>query len=1004
MSIKFSSVIRVVNIFYIAARTPAEYLVKQNHQVLVTVSLVLLLLLSACGGGGGSNPVTDPQPENPAPVNPPPANDPISFENPGPDGVATSINGDLETAANQNIPVIEFNDAGVGISVWQVELSTGMKVLYSLYDPLSRTWSDETILYYGSYLDDRSNISLLKDIQLATNGTGFVITWSDSREVYVKQYEPAAIPQWSDVINLSTSVDSRISSSPKISSNGAEYVVTWVRNRQVVASMSSGMGWSAVPVIIGDVVQSATLTGFSFGGLETISDGQGFLISWIVTESEFDQGVNISHAYTSIYTSPGGWGSIVEINETNLDSAVRALKLAANTNGYLVTWWTQLDLQGPFIGKANVYHVNAIGGPQWLGENAVTGQVVSVQDFSPVASKTGFVIVWRNWVNQLVNVAANTFSFSGLVGWQGPIQISPVAGNTFARLFDVASNGAGYMVVWLDRINNASRAYNLSAREFDGVLWDTEPAVLATTDNALIKSPVIHSNGTDYTAMWKQEVVGQLNTQDIYAKHFMPGMGWSSAEVVEAGVVEPEFPVSNIDQISISSAGSLYFAYWIDISGDKANNPTVKMFDVSWSESQKLSKGKHLESSNLPTIISNGDGQLLSIWLHSVDSFTRVFASIRSGGLWSNPVRIDQDEKRFLNRAGWSSGQESRFYNVAANGSTFMVVWDHRDNLYSRVFDGQGWSTEPVQVNDKDLGGSGPSIVPFGDGYIVAWSQYDTTNNKIIVYSAIYNNGVWTQQVVADINLQDVFANTTVFNPRVISNNKGDYIVVWSTKNLGGVYQIYSRTNVDGQWLNQGTLVHDTASQNLTAIQSVANSSGKFMLAWYQQSSLTQDSGIYVSTTNTVDYAWSSARLLQQSGSVQNPELVSGGENFAIIWRKFDSVVASINENDNWTPNTLLSFGSGSQLNGSVSLSSNGNGYAVVWQEQGSTGKTGTYISRNDGAGWSNALPISALTEQQQAYNPSICVYNNNYAVAWVQSDSSVDPVFTNAWAKAGGF
>ena len=109
-------------------------------------------------------------------------------------------------------------------------------------------------------------------------------------------------------------------------------------------------------------------------------------------------------------------------------------------------------------------------------------------------------------------------------------------------------------------------------------------------------------------------------------------------------------------------------------------------------------------------------------------------------------------------------------------------------------------------------------------------------------------------------------------------------------------------------------------------------------------------------------------------------------------------------ESDKWSANTLLSFGAGSTIDGTIKLTSSGNKYAVVWQEQDSTGKTGSYISQNAGAGWSNALPISTLTAQQQAYNPSIFAYKDNFAAAWVQNDSSVDPVFTNTWAKAGGF
>ena len=885
MSIKCVLDIHAVNVCYSATRTSAKYFLNKNHQILMAISFVLLLLLSACGGGGGSSGTNSP----PDPVSPGLSNDPILFVNPGPDGDAVSINGNLATSAEHNSPVVKFNNSGVGFSVWQVETGTGVKVLYTLYDPVSMSWSEEEVLYSGSFFDKSRNISLILNyIQVASNGTGFAVTWTDSKDVFAKIYNPESVSKWSDLRKLND-INIQPLTQPKISSNGTEYVVTWAKERKIVASMSSGMEWSATPTFIGNMVPTGIRVGFSSNDLGITSNGQGFLISWMAHESKADQTV-ISSVYASVYTQFNGWEVVNQINESDLDLKVSKLKLAANSNGYIVSWWTSLGSQQPFIGKANVYHSGAGVGRSWLGENIITDQVGSVFHDSLIASNNGFAFAWINNVPQRSNarsIGANTFKFDNTPGWQGVSELSPAATGYPPSFIDLASNGENYMIVWRDKLST------IYSKSQNGMLCDVDATELAANENAIFSVPFVHSNGSDYIAVWHQADASNTpsyssSSSDLYASHYVPAMGWTRGDLVQEKTSHRRSSVFKSDgNISVSHFDNQYFVYWIsDSESDFVENvdPKVKKFDLNWSESQKLTKKTHYGSSDLPGIFSNENDQLLSIWLQSVRSYTRVFASVRSDNKWSQPIHVDHDENIVLNRTGWRPGSEPRFYSASGNGSTFVVVWEYRNNVYSKLFDGQGWSAEPLLVSDEGTGGPEINTTPLGDGYISVWSKKDIANQKINIYSSIYNNGTWTQQVVAEMDNANGFSIDPGSNPKVVSNRDGDYAIVWRRGKPGGYNEVHARININGQWINQQTIVQDTQSIYSGYLQVAANNSGKFVVAWYQPGNFTLP-GIYTSVFDPVVSTWSQAELFPQSNIGQSPELTSNGNNFAIVWK-----------------------------------------------------------------------------------------------------------------------
>jgi len=327
-------------------------------------------------------------------------------------------------------------------------------------------------------------------------------------------------------------------------------------------------------------------------------------------------------------------------------------------------------------------------------------------------------MAWNSYDSLIMKskIVANTFIFGDVPGWQGTMDITPEVGRTFLP-FELVSNGKNYMSVWKENGTIYSKSHN-------GISWDADAAVI-DSEGRYYRDPITHSNGSGYLTVWQRlDRSSDSFFLQTRASRYVPGKGWVDDGFAETNINQKTigaFAITN--SVGISSFSNQYFVYWISDLGSGLDDriiPKIKRYNVTWGESKNLSKKQHLSSSTLPTIISNGDNQLLSIWLQSIKSVIGVFASVRSNEKWSNPAEVDHKENNTIGGASsLQPGIESYHYSVAGNGSSFMVVWRYIYGVYANYFDGQGWSAVPMLIRNSEFRGPiSVSVAALGNGYI----------------------------------------------------------------------------------------------------------------------------------------------------------------------------------------------------------------------------------------------------------------------------------------------
>jgi len=134
------------------------------------IFLFSVLWLTACGGGIKSPTVTDP-------VNNISSPDTLSGNQSIPVPNAEVVN-TPQLARHKNIK-LSFDDSGSGIAVWEVGKVNGIKLIYSLYDSTNGTWSKEAVLAGVANVTGMSTFNHT----VASNGSGFSVSWEQSKEV-----------------------------------------------------------------------------------------------------------------------------------------------------------------------------------------------------------------------------------------------------------------------------------------------------------------------------------------------------------------------------------------------------------------------------------------------------------------------------------------------------------------------------------------------------------------------------------------------------------------------------------------------------------------------------------------------------------------------------------------------------------------------------------------------------------------------------------------------------
>lgn len=919
----------------------------------------------------------------------------------------------VQTSGATTTPILEYNAAGEGMSVWEVS-NIGRSLVYSFYDGTS--WSTEAVLESIS-----NNASM--NPQLVSNSSGFALVWTaydgTAYQLMASFYDGSS---WSTAAAIDTE-DASVNS-PKLATNGTGYAVTWYQQEnsssqsRIYARISAdAISWGAAVVI-----DNASSSAYN---PRIVSNGDDYAVIW-VQDSPNRIGVNV-------YS--GSWNSSTAALLDNTSSySAGGHQIVSNGDGYSVVWY---KYDGTRNNVYNRTYYNS-GGYSWSTIADIDGSTNSanISAENAISSNgTGYAVTFSNY-NGTAYDAYAVINAAGDNSWGTAAALESEAGSVNGSPI-ISSNGSSYATLWSQY--DGSSTYDLFSSVYSGNSWSGGAAIEAGSTPIYSGYYKLNSIGSKYIASWIQQL-SSINHifANVYDSGWSPVVVQLDSATISTTIPESEFNPAGEIVVAWSEAGSGVFTNVYD--------------DTSWSTQTALTTTAFGGSSYTPRLTYNGNGRTLAIWRQYSGSNYNLYANIHQNGSWGTP--------EVLSLGNISSG----YMHAATDGDGFAVAWVENDgtynSVYASVFDGSSWSTKQ-EVDDSSISGTAnlaysekgeeKSLASNGSGYMLVYQQYDGSNYNDI-YAVQYDGSSWSTPQVLDLAsiTQSASTPTLATNgtkylamwpqfdgtagrvysnefdgsswgtaqklensgngfyayPRRLTSNGTDYLAVWSQYD-GTQYRSYSSFYSSGSWSAAVALDSGTASHQVYSYPITVHSGGNLYAAAWQE----YNGAAYEVMVTTYDgTTWLSPISLDDGtagntvlDSYQYDVLTSNGSSYALVWRRYNGTVydayASLFDGTDWS--TAAALETGAQSVNNIQIASNGDGYLSAWEQDDGTGLFNIVSNRYDPAtqGWDGELLLD-VDDNNSAFELNLQGTTDGYLGVWTQANPTGDIAVRFPWAN----
>lgn len=335
-----------------------------------------------------------------------------------------------------------------------------------------------------------------------------------------------------------------------------------------------------------------------------------------------------------------------------------------------------------------------------------------------------------------------------------------------------------------------------------------------------------------------------------------------------------------------------------------------------------------------PTVRTDGHGLWIAAWTSrgalgselGVDADILFSRSTDGGVTWSAPLALNSKAAD-----DWGNDFDVR---LAADGKgNWIAVWASTETFGGKfggdsdIFasassdGGQTWS-EPAPVNTsarKDLGfDNTPDVGSASDGsWLVAWSAGDSLPGRIgidrdILFARSSDGGAtWTAP--APLNSQAKGDEGSDWGPRLATDSKGKWIVVWSSAvNLEGIRGtdrdiLFAVSNDDGKtWTSAANLdaeANNDAREDTGPVV-VTDGNGRWGAIWHSWGGLSyrdgSDADVLVSFSEDDGATWTQPQALNKAASKDSvddlfPTIATDREgHWVSIWQSYFPSTGSV--------------------------------------------------------------------------------------------------------------
>jgi hypothetical protein len=619
-----------------------------------------------------------------------------------------AVSAATDTADHQ----IAGNASGYGV-VWR----QGTSIFASIY--ASGTWGTAVEIDSGA----PAAAPPASRPQIAAGATGYAVTWqqgSTTVNVYANVFNGSS---WGGAVEIDGSSVSQASASPQIAGVASAYVVTWPRalsaspgNTATYASVYNG-AWSSATSI--DVAAAATaLTP------RVAANGSSFMVTWVKLDAP--EGT----VYATEYT--GTWSTPIALDAATTPVGTPAIGCRG---GSCVALWPQ-----PAGATKSVFARRYSASSWGTAVNLVTHDYVGAAGTPKIAADAagGRLAIWSQYRNG-IQLLYGSFYAAG--SWGAPFVIAGDDTTATQVIYaSVASNGAGYMVVY-------KQDNDLYGRLYDGAAWGT-PTLLEVGSAApqMAFNGGLASNGSGYAVVWNQS--------DGVSANVFAGGAWGGATLLES--------LANAgSRAVIASNGTGYAAAWHQNDGTVNRIYGAVHDGVSWGAATPLEAGSGAAAE--ARIASDGSGYAV-VWVQNDGSVASIYANVYAAGAWGGDALIED------------GGEAATGARVAATAGGYLAAWVQSDGTASRVYAKPYRSGEwgAATILDDGSGDAGnPEVAASDGGYAVVWPRDDGGSTSF--YANAYN-GVWGTATRLDSAAADVAAK---YRYELVAAGDG-YCAVWT--------------------------------------------------------------------------------------------------------------------------------------------------------------------------------------------------------------------------------
>ncbi len=336
--------------------------------------------------------------------------------------------------------------------------------------------------------------------------------------------------------------------SPSVASNGTGYFVAWERSVDIFGARVSSSGVVLDP----EAVPLSTAANRQWTP-SVASNGTDYFVAWSDSRSGY-VGSTTYHVYATRVSSAGAVLDPDGIAVSTAPGSRWVPRVASDGTDYLVVWReTGLD----DVHAARVNSAGVVLDALPVVVSAASGR----QDRPTVASNgAGYLVAWEDSRSGAVDAYVGRVASDGAVLDPSGTPVGTRANAQWQP--NVAWNGSTYLVAWYDaRAGALERDLYATRLAADGAVLDPSGILLATSISYSGWPPGVASDGADYLVVWLDDRVSLA--RDVYATRVS-----SSGAVLDPGGIPISVRAGNQALApGVASSGSDYFVVWQDYRG-----------------------------------------------------------------------------------------------------------------------------------------------------------------------------------------------------------------------------------------------------------------------------------------------------------------------------------------------------------------------------------------------------------------------------------------------------